>query len=188
MTLSRKEIMHKAGRGLLSLWLAFHVFSVFISPASMEPSSPLLIRGHRLSEPYSEALFQNHGYHYFAPDPGSSTLIGYSIERAGDTAITGRIPDTSIRPRLLYHRYFMLAENIWAFPEEFQAPVLTAYARHVAKKHGVSNVSLTRISHEPSSIARIQAGGKLADPETFAEEPLGRYDFADRAPAAADGN
>lgn len=185
MNLPIRRIMNKTGYGLISLWLVFHVLSVFLSPASMEPSSPLLIRGHRLTEPYSAVLFLNHGYHYFAPDPGSSTLIGYSMTRDGDTAISGRIPDPAIFPRLLYHRYFMLAENIWAFPEPTQKAMLEAYARHFARQSGTGRVALSRISHQPSSIARIQAGGLLSDSETFVEEPLGVFDFADHSASPA---
>lgn len=77
------------GYVLLSFALAFHVFAVFISPAAMPPVSPLLLDGYELALPYNEALFLNHGYHYFAPDPGASTLISYTIPRSGDAPLVG---------------------------------------------------------------------------------------------------
>ena len=179
-----KKRFREVGYVVLSLWLAFHVFAVFISPAAMPPASPLLEDGYRLALPYNEALFLNHGYHYFAPDPGASTLIAWEIPRDNDAPVVGRFPEVSIHPRLLYHRYFMLAENIWAFDDETQQDMLKAYARHFADKFGADRISLSRLSHEPSSIMRLQAGGKLDDPETFQQDVLGDFDFS-ADPAAA---
>ena len=176
---------------LLNCWLAYHVFAVFIAPAGMPPSSPLLVDVSQVARPYNDLLFLNHGYHYFAPDPGPSTLIAYAAERQGDVAATGRFPDPSIRPRLLYHRYFMLAENVESFPDEFREEVYTAYARHFSKLHDTDRIVLTRLIHEPSSIPRIRAGGRLSDPETYFEEHIGKYDFSrngvasDEVPATA---
>jgi len=173
--------LQKCGYALLSLALAFHVFAVFISPAAMPPVSPLLLDGYNLALPYNEALFLNHGYHFFAPDPGASTLISWSIPRPGDAPLVGRFPDVAIRPRLLYHRYFMLAENIWAFDDETQTEIQKAYARHFSSLHNADAISLSRVSHEPSSILRIQAGGQLDDPETFESETIGTFDFSTEA-------
>ena len=169
--------LKKTGYVLLSFALAFHVFAVFISPAAMPPVSPLLLDGYEFALPYNEALFLNHGYHYFAPDPGASTLISYTIPRSGDAPLVGRFPSLSIRPRLLYHRYFMLAENIWAFDDTTQADVQKAYARHFSELHNAPAISLARVSHSPSSILRIQAGGHLDDPETFESEDIGTFEF-----------
>ena len=174
-----QKLFRKIGYMLLSLWLMFHVFAVFISPAAMPPSSPLLEDGYEIALPYNEALFLNHGYHFFAPDPGSSNLIGWEIPRKGKAPVVGRFPDVAIRPRLLYHRYFMLAENVWAFDDETQKELLKAYARHFTNQFGGEQISLTRVSHEPSSILRLQAGGKLDDPDTFQHEPLGEFDFSE---------
>ena len=177
--------LKKTGFVLVNLWLAFHVFAIFISPAGMPPASPLLVDASRVAMPYNQLLFLNHGYHFFAPDPGASTLMSWAIDRPGDTPLKGRFPDPKIGPRLLYHRYFMLAENIGAFPPETQGPVFEAYARHFAIRHDSRTIRLSRLLHSPSSIARIQAGGKLSDVETFFEEPIGSYDFRTDDTAAA---
>jgi hypothetical protein len=169
--------LKKAGYVLVNFWLAFHVFAIFISPGGMPPASPLLVDASRVAMPYNQLLFLNHGYHYFAPDPGASTLISWAIDRPGNTPLKGRFPDPDICPRLLYHRYFMLAENIGAFPLETQSQVFEAYARHFAAQHDSRTISLSRLRHSPSSITRIQAGGRLSDFETFFEEPIGFYDF-----------
>ena len=175
------KLLKKCGYLVVSLMLGFHVFAVFISPAAMPPASPLLMDGYRLALPYNELLFLNHGYHYFAPDPGASTLISYAVPRPGDAPVVGRFPNLSIHPRLLYHRYFMLAENLWAFDDETRAAIQKAYARHFSALHNSASITLHRVSHEPSSILRIQAGGKLDDPETFAVETIGAFDFSTEA-------
>lgn len=172
------------GLRLVSGWLCVHVFCVFIAPGAMPPASPLLQRAQRIALPYNQLFFLNHGYHYFAPDPGASTLIRWSVPREGEAALVGRFPNPEIQPRLLYHRYFMLAENLWAFDESFASRIERGYARHVATLHHADRVELQRISHEPSSIVRIQAGGLLDDPETFSIEPIGAYDFSQDASAA----
>ncbi len=167
-----------AGFVLLNVWLAFHVFAIFISPAGMPPASPLLVDAASVARPYNQVMFLNHGYHYFAPDPGASTLISYAVEKPGDVPVKGRFPTTDIWPRLLYHRYFMLAENLGAFHPEMQDDVYAAYAKHFAKQNNSDSISLSLLRHHPSSISRIQAGGKLSDPETFEEEFLATYNFA----------
>ncbi len=178
-----KTLVSKAGYAVLSLWLCWHVFCVFIAPAAMPPASPLLQRGYQLASPYNDALFLNHGYHFFAPDPGASTLISYTIPRPGDAPIVGRFPDTKIKPRLLYHRYFMLAENLWAFDDETRKVMERAYAKNFAERFGHAVISLDRLSHEPSSIIRMQAGGRLDDPEMFHQERIGTFDFSTEVPS-----
>jgi hypothetical protein len=172
----------RVGYLLLSTWLGWHVFCVFISPGAMPPVSPLMERGYRLARPYNELMFLNHGYHYFAPDPGASTLIRWTVPREGEASVVGRFPSTDIQPRLLYHRYFMLAENLWAFDEETQREMQEAYARHFARLQNSNRVRLEQILHEPSPLVRILAGGQLDDPEMFSSEVMGDYDFS-RSPA-----
>ncbi|MCA9048515.1 MAG: hypothetical protein KDA89_07290 [Planctomycetaceae bacterium] len=175
------KALRKIGFVLLNVWLAFHVFAIFIAPAGMPPASPLLVDASRAAMPYNQLLFLNHGYHFFAPDPGASSLIAYTIERPGDIPVTGRFPDRHAHsPRVIYHRFFMLAENIEAFPQEMQQEVYRAYAAYFARRHGATQISLARISHQPSSIARILAGGKLSDPEMYTERPIGVYDFSEQ--------
>lgn len=184
-----RTLARRTGILLLNLWIVFHVFSVFIAPAGMPPASPLLVDAARVAEPYNQLLFLNHGYHYFAPDPGASTLVEYEIPREGDIPIRGRFPNPSLFPRLLYHRYFMLAENVRAFPMETQESVLHGYAMHFAEQHNSDRIQLSFIQHEPSSIARLLAGGLLNDPETYSVLPIGSYRFenlsSDAEPSSA---
>jgi hypothetical protein len=61
---------------------------------------------------YSQFTYLDHGYAFFAPDPGPSHLIDATIRPAGGgDPIELRFPSLNDQwPRLLYHRHFMLAE------------------------------------------------------------------------------
>lgn len=68
-------------------------------------------------KPYSQWLYINHGYFFFAPNPGPSHLIqcAFSPPDNGESAEKSSpkltLPDRAEHwPRLLYHRYFMLSE------------------------------------------------------------------------------
>jgi len=130
----------------LSLWvkllvsglIAFHLAAVFLAPMAFatEDSSPLVNRLYSVVRPYATALYLNHGYFFFAPETGPAHLVDYKVEFAdGRPPVTGRFPKLATeRPRLLYHRHFMLSESLFnrfepALPlPEPSPPPLTATA------------------------------------------------------------
>jgi hypothetical protein len=55
----------------------------------------------------------DNGYRFFAPDPGPSHLLRYELVRDEKVVASGIFPDRQAHfPRLLYHRYFMIAETM----------------------------------------------------------------------------
>ena len=102
-------------RRLVSALLLGHLAAIFIAPWSSPPPAPLLAqKAARLIEPYLTAAYLNHGYRFFAPDPGPSHLVRYSLTQADGTVLQGRIPDPQRDwPRLLYHRHFMITESLF---------------------------------------------------------------------------
>jgi hypothetical protein len=97
--------------------------------------------------PYVEWLYLDHGYFFFAPNPGPNHLVGARILPPTDLAraeplrsgvpvyltrdVDGYFPDRRAQwPRLLYHRYFMLSEFYnssfapFELPEEDRADLL----------------------------------------------------------------
>ena len=71
--------------------------------------------------PLHRGLFMGHGYRFFAPNPGDSHLVQYKITKSDGTQVEGKFPDRdAVWPRLLYHRWFMLSETIFA--EHAQTP------------------------------------------------------------------
>jgi hypothetical protein len=123
---------------LVSLLVTFHLTAVFVAPLAFasDYSSPLVSRLYSVVRPYATALYLNHGYFFFAPAPGPTHLVDYKVEFAdGRPPVSGRFPDLATqRPRLLFHRHFMLSESLYnrfqpAAPEpEPSPPPLTATA------------------------------------------------------------
>lgn len=188
-------------RAVVSVLIALHLAAVFSAPcAGPPPSSPLERNIAGLFEPYLQAAFLNHGYRFFAPNPGPSHLIRYELIDADGQATSGRFPNLSEhQPRLLYHRHFMLSETIFSLTrpitdppanftsvEEHEAyerdakaareisePLLTAVARDLKQRHGAQRVKLFMVQHDIPRPDQTAAGMKLDDPSLFREQPLG---------------
>jgi hypothetical protein len=112
---SSSSIWPASRRRLATVLLLAHIAAVFVAPWSAPPPAPLLAaRAAYLVSPYLHAAYLNHGYRFFAPDPGPSHLLRYELVRADGSVVHGRIPDPERhRPRLLYHRHFMITETIY---------------------------------------------------------------------------
>lgn len=174
----------------VSAWLFYHVFGLIVSPASISPSSDLQRDLWLVVGPYLQFISMNQGNHFFAPDPGPSTLVRYVARLEDGREVTGQFPDRRYqKPRLLYHRHFMLTEQLagLADAEEFDEGLSKhllelhkrAIARQVCLDHGATSVTLTRVTHLLREPAWAQAGMPLQHPENYEEAPLGQYAWAD---------
>ncbi len=171
-----RQIASSVGFVLVNVWLVYHLAGIILAPWSVPPSSRLVQNAWRGVKPYVQILFLNHGYHYFAPEPGNSTLVAYVLELPNGKRETGRIPNRGIRPRLLYHRHFMLTEFLAAsenYPPAVRTELLRAMARELCREHGALRVTLSKVSHRLPTMERIRAGGTLDD--NYTEEPLGTF-------------
>ncbi|MFH5804473.1 hypothetical protein [Alienimonas sp. DA493] len=159
------------------LALAWHVISLAIGPAGMMPPNSLVQREiYGLASPYLRMLYLEHGYHYFAPEPGPSTLLKYEGTRPDGSRVAGVIPDRDGHfPRLLYHRHFMLTERL-AGPAGMSPEYQAALARGLGMETGAEELSLTVVTHRLPEIREVRAGFGLDDPATYSERPLGRFD------------
>ena len=165
-----------AGFVLLNVWLVYHLAAIVIAPWSVPPSSRLVQNAWRGIGAYVQILFLNHGYHYFAPEPGNSTLVAYVLEMPDGRVETGRIPNRGIRPRLLYHRHFMLTEFLGSGDDlapEVRSELIRSMARELCREHQARRVTLSKVTHRLPSMERIRAGGTLDD--NYTEEPLGSF-------------
>jgi len=89
-------------KAIASIFLAFHVFAVFAAPcASPPPASDSWQRvagrldgEDGLVTPYLRAAYINHGYRFFAPNPGPSHLVRFEIDLNSGGKIEGHFPDT----------------------------------------------------------------------------------------------
>ncbi len=170
-------------KAAISLWLVYHLAGLMIAPASVRPSSDLVRSSWLTVGPYLQLLYLNHGFHFFAPDPGPATIVRYVVERPDGTQVSGQIPDKqTMRPRLLYHRHFMLSEFLGN--SENMDPALKqlhtrALARQICQSHAGRVVSLSKVVHQLPDMEWRRAGMSLEDPSLFVEEPLGRFALVD---------
>ncbi len=115
-------------RRIVSILLLLHLIAIFAAPmAGPPPASDLSRTIAGWFRPYLKAAYLNHGYRFFAPNPGPSHLIRYEVTLADGSTASHRFPDTSEQwPRLFYHRHFMVAERVNQLmslpePEELEA-------------------------------------------------------------------
>lgn len=114
---------------IISIVVALHLSAVVAEPLrffsqSDFQASPEFLAIRRWTAPYVEWLYLDHGYFFFAPNPGPSHLVAVSsgsvepqsrnqVEESGLRleSFAMVFPDRKRQwPRLLYHRYFMLSE------------------------------------------------------------------------------
>jgi hypothetical protein len=102
-----------AVRALASVVILFHLAAVFVAPFSVPPTSDLGVALRSVFRPYIEINDLDHGYKFF-DEPGPSFLVRYELNFAdGWPTRRGTFPDLQEhRPRLLYHRHLMLADNL----------------------------------------------------------------------------
>src|SRR5262245_19757491 len=155
----------------ISTLLVLHILAVVVSPISVPPSSAFWDDAWWVFRPYLQMMYLNHGYKYFAPDPGASTLLAYTLEFEDGTSRQVTIPNRDIHPRLLYHRHFMLSEFLNFAPDDWHR----SYARHLCRTYGAKCVSMSRMTRELPTMEDVRNGSTLKDPERYQETPLGSF-------------
>lgn len=183
-----------------SVVLAVHVLSVFVGPFAFATSSgpgmasPFAAPIRAALRPYLELAFLDHGYFFFAPNPGPSHLLRARLDFADERPPRElTFPDRQRHwPRLLYHRHFMLAEQLHADfipaappPDVANDPVQnenwrlarsmyelrkTSFEQHLRRTHQATGASLTRVEHALVAPAEFALRRQAIDaPETYLE-------------------
>jgi len=189
-------------RAVVSALLLLHLAAVFLPPFAFQTSSvpgtgsPLAQPLMQFARPYVDALYLNHGYAFFAPDPGSSFLLRATIEfDDGRETIHRTLPDLKIDwPRLRYHRHFMLSEHfnssflpaepppevsanpadleVWQTRRRIYEARRAAIINHLKQEFGAARVTLRRVEHrllDPYEFT--QPDRRIDAPETYRELP-----------------
>lgn len=106
---------------LISLVLVLHLTAVALPPMMFQSGGSAWVA--TLLTPfraYTEFLYLDRGYAFFAPNPGPSHLIQAAVTQSDGQRTETMYPDLDQQwPRLLYHRHFMLAEFL---TEIYQPP------------------------------------------------------------------
>lgn len=168
-------------RSAASVLIILHLVAITAAPWAMPPSSVLAQQFFGFFQPYLNAAYLNHGYHYFAPEPGPGHLIRYELKRDDGRLITGQFPDAVKQtPRLLYHRHFMLSEtaNRLAVDPGQQAALEAlsrSFANHLMAQYSADEATLYLRRHYIPTPDQAASGLPLDAPELFAERPLGTF-------------
>ncbi len=189
---------HAAIRSVVSVLLVFHLFAVAVAPmtikvanlgprpeppgggppppADTEFQAPPIVQVWGGCSYYLTPLYLNHGYSFFAPDPGPSHLVEFEVARTDGTTISGRFPDLETHwPRLRYHRFKMLADQapqLVGDLERMQGPEATsdvarAYGSYLLDEYVGTEARLRLISHRLLWPGEVLAGKPLDAPDTY---------------------
>jgi hypothetical protein len=144
----------------LTVFIIWHFTGVFLAGLCVPDSSKLVysIAQHPPMQWYLDALYMNQGHSFFAPEVGPSHLIRYQLlDQNGHEIEHGDFPSRKEHwPRLLYHRYFMLADQSeWPVGDKatrdlWQRRYLEAFGRQLLRQHvQAQTVVLRRYNHWP---------------------------------------
>jgi hypothetical protein len=179
-------------RCVVSVLLLFHLTAMAAPPWTSTTGSMMSRRLFDGLRPYIDFAYLDHGYQFFAPEPGPSHLIRYDVQLADGSHVHGIMPNLKEhQPRLLYHRHFMLTEFLqggpperqWETepdfrrqrPSEWQTTFARGYANHLLEKLDGRKVSLYWRRHVFPSPDDVLEGMKLDDPRLYREKSLGTF-------------
>ena len=175
----------------ISLLLVAHLTGMFIFPfaAATEFQSPAAMPIFRAMLPYNTAMYLDHGYAFFAPNPGASHLVRYKLEFAdGREPIERTFPDIERHwPRLLYHRHFMLAEHLnanfvppeppleandrewklWRERRDTYEKQWRSFENHLLETYQADKITMLRIEHEIPFQSQFERGLPLDKESLF---------------------
>ncbi|MGD9724060.1 MAG: hypothetical protein AB7O59_22595 [Pirellulales bacterium] len=169
-------------RALVSGLVIVHVVGVFLGPFAMPPqTSQLAATVANFYRPYVDTLYLANGYRFFAPEPGPSHLVRYQLTFDDGTSREGVFPNKAEhKPRLLYHRHFMMSEFLNTLsnpdaPRDRLDGYVQSYAEHLLHETGAKEVKLSLVRHWVPRMDEVRAGRQLSDHELYEERPLGTF-------------
>jgi hypothetical protein len=170
--------LRQLGFVAVNAWLIFHCIAIFLPPFSVPPAPRSVQDAYARIQFYPQFMFLDHGYHFFGPDPGDSTLLKFVATEENRVVGRGTIPSKQIFPRLLYHRHFMLTESIPRIEETdrrlFDLQQRT-YAAQLRRQWNADSVQLDRVTHRLIPVERFLAGVPLDDPDSYERDSWGNF-------------
>lgn len=183
-------------KGLVSALVVVHLVAVVAPPLQLQtytpgaPATPVSF-AFRTLQPYIDLLYLNHGYAFFAPDPGPSHLVRWRATFADDRPpVEGIFPDPKEHwPRLYYHRHFMLSEQLhsdfaplegpppeagldyelWKLRRDNYVEKWAGFEKRLNALTNAEAVALVRIEHrQPDWYEHQRFGLRLNDPSLYA--------------------
>jgi hypothetical protein len=145
----------------LTVFIVWHFTGVFLAALCVPVSSTLVyaIAQHWPMQWYLDALYMNQGHSFFAPNVGPGHQINYQlVDQSGHEIERGEFPSKKDHwPRLLYHRYLMLADQLDMLPfadkpthDLWQRKYLEAFGRQLLREHTQAQSVVVRLyNHWP---------------------------------------
>ncbi len=210
-TATAGNIPSRRWRVVLSLLVIGHLWAVVARPiefATQGPfgTSPAATALRTPVRSYGEWMYLDHGYAFFAPDPGPSHLIRATVQTADGPPQQLIYPDLSDQwPRLLYHRHFMLSEffnNLYHPagdpPPDMAADPMAVQGWHSSRRryeavrdsiiHRLSlrfpdsEITIERLEHRQPGLPEFLDGSwTIDDPRLISVLPDGPGDLGDTA-------
>lgn len=200
---------------LISALIVLHLLAVVAEPFAFftrgaNSASPAALPIRVNLAPYVEFGYLNHGYFFFAPNPGPSHLLECHLKTSSGEQSRLRLPDRKAQwPRLLYHRHFMLAE----FLHQLHVPPVTAQdealtpdkellaawriergrfemvrdsmLKHLRTRYDAESAEILRLEHRlPSSTEVFRDKVRLSDERLYLALPDASVDEMPAAPLA----
>jgi hypothetical protein len=185
-------------RAAASVLIAVYLAAVILPPlAGPPPASALANRLLQPLRPLVGALYLGHGYRFFAPNPGPGHSLRFTVQRSDGSRLSGTLPDrVGDRPRLLYHRRFMIPEKLAPLvpPSEAPAevrrdaradwlPLVKDVAGQLLARHEGVRVELALVEHylpTPEDLVAVEQGSTSpgaggAEPMADIVIPLGTF-------------
>src|SRR3954452_3941224 len=171
----------------LTIWVVWHFTGVFLAALSIGITSDLVLHvsqnPHGPMQWYLDALYMNQGHSFFAPDVGPGHLVRYQLyDQSGKEIDHGEFPSRKEHwPRLLYHRYFMLADQAEIPADDkqtrdyWQRRYLEGFGRQLLAAHeNAQAVRLQRYNHWPPPRGMfVDKDDKLLENRPSLTEPKG---------------
>ena len=168
----------------LSAAIAYHLLAVFVGAwIGSPPTSPFAEAVARPFRSYISVADLNHGYRFFAPNPGPSHLFRYRLTFGDGSTHQSQFPNRGEQwPRLFYHRHFMLSENLNVLrpnvaPVEQSndrnqamqrfAALARSYASHLLRTHNSQRIDWEFLRHYQPSPAEVADGRSPEDEEYY---------------------
>ncbi|MDZ4848892.1 MAG: hypothetical protein SGI77_06335 [Pirellulaceae bacterium] len=219
-------MMGRNWRVFLSFAVVLHLLAVAAEPLRFFSASPVkfasedarLLR--MVTQRYSDFMYLSHGYSFFAPNPGPSHLLECEIAPNSNVDLAAEppldrpafanssrelskksswrvFPDRrQDRPRLLYHRFFMLSEfyhthfapatlaeqskldtaivEQWKQDRRMYEQLQKSILANLEGKHLNHEISLRRVEHAlPSEYQIFVDRWKMTDPRLYLVLPEG---------------
>jgi len=206
----REATWSRRTKWIVSGLLTLHLIAVVAEPfrfftRSRRGTSPAADPARIWLAPYIEFAYLNHGYFFFAPEPGPSHLMNFQLTLADERQVSLAFPDKRNQwPRLLYHRHFMLAEFLhqlhvppfdaavaaedpnlardWQAERALFERVRDSMREHVAAKFGASQVRVERLEHRlPSDDEVFRLRVPLDSPTLYVTLPDAPFPVVDVA-------